>query len=97
MKDNAFGREEFEVAWNEEGLGIAFPCNLALAKACGGIDSPGDFACGDIFVSSDFGGNPLTVGGIDPDDFLKVAAVVSDPLACEGGLGRWFEGHDERK
>ncbi len=87
MEDDAIRGKEFEVTGDEAGLGIAFAGDLALAVAGGGINAPGDFASGDIFVASDFGGDPLAVNHCDSDDFLEVAAVVADPFTGEGGGG----------
>ena len=61
MEDDAIGGEEFEVAWDKKGLGIAFSSDLAFAEAGVGVNAPSDFAGGDVFITGDFGGNPLFV------------------------------------
>jgi hypothetical protein len=71
------------MAGNKAGLGEAFSRDLAFTPAGGGIRPPGDFAGRDIFIAGDFGGDPAALDGVDPDDLLKVAVVVADPLPLE--------------
>ncbi len=76
------------MAGNETGLKESLACNLPFADAGGGVDTPSDFPSGDIFIACDFGGNPLSVDEIDPDDLFKVTQVISNPLSDELVLER---------
>jgi len=88
VKDNAIRGEDLEVSGDEAGLKESLAGNLSFAEAGVGVNTPGDFACGDVFVSGDFGGHALSVDEIDPDDLFEVAVVVADPLSGEvGGAG----------
>ncbi len=73
---------------NETGLKESFACNLSLADAGGGVNTPSDLAGGDVFIACDFSGDPLPVDKIDPDDLFEVAPVIPNPLSSELGLGR---------
>jgi hypothetical protein len=75
------------VTRNETGLKESFACNLSLADAGGGVNTPSDLAGGDVFIACDFGGDPLPVDEIDPDDLFEVTPVISNPLPNELGLG----------
>jgi hypothetical protein len=75
------------VAGNETGLKESLACDLSFADAGGGVNTPRDLPSGDIFIAGDFGGNPLSVDEIDPDDLFKVTPVISNPLSDELGLG----------
>ena len=88
VENDAIGGEEFEVAWDKKGLGVALSSDLAFAEAGVGVNAPSDFAGGDVIVTGDFGGDPLFVDEIDPDDLFKVAAIVADPLTGEGDGGK---------
>jgi len=90
VEDNAVGRKDFEVAGNEAGFRESLPGDLAFPLASGGVSPPGHFAGGHVFISRNLGGDPLALHEIDPDDLLKVAVVVADPLAFEtdGWVGR---------
>ena len=76
------------MAWDKKGLGVALSSDLAFAEAGVGVNAPSDFAGGDVIVTGDFGGDPLFVDEIDPDDLFKVAAIVADPLTGEGDGGK---------
>ena len=71
---------------DEGGLKESFACNLSLADASGGVNTPSDLAGGDVFIACDFGGDPLSVDEIDPDDLFEVTSVISNPLPNELGL-----------
>ena len=71
---------------DEGGLKESLACNLSLADAGAGVNTPGDLASGDIFIACDFGGDPLSVDEIDPDDLFEVTPVIPDPLPNELGL-----------
>jgi hypothetical protein len=71
------------VTRNEPGLKESFACNLSLADAGGGVNTPSDLASGDVFIACDFGGDPLSVDEIDPDDLFEVTSVISNPLPNE--------------
>lgn len=88
VENNAVGGENFEMAGNKAGLGKSFAGDLAFAFAGGGVGPPGHFARGNVFIAGDFGGDPAALHGIDPDDLLKMTAVVADPFALEMGGGR---------
>jgi len=75
------------VTGDEGGLKESFACNLSLADAGGGVNTPSDLAGGDIFIACDFGGDPLPVDEIDPDDLFEVTPIIPDPLPNELGLG----------
>ena len=96
MEDDAIGGEEFEVARDKKGLGIAFSRDLAFAEAGVGVDAPSDFARGDVFITGNFGGNPFALDGFDADDLFKVAAIVTDPLAREGDGGKGVYFHTRK-
>ena len=96
MEDDAIGGEEFEVAWDKKGLGIAFSSDLAFAEAGVGVNAPSDFAGGDVFITGDFGGNPFALDGFDADDLFKVAAIVADPLTGEGDGGEGIYFHERK-
>lgn len=85
VENNAVGGENFEMAGNKTGLGKSFAGDLAFAFAGGGVGPPGHFARGNVFIAGDFGGDPAALHGIDPDDLLKMTAVVADPFALEMG------------
>ena len=68
---------------DEGGLKESFACNLSLADAGGGVNTPSDLASGDVFIACDFGGDPLSVDEIDPDDLFEVTPVISNPLPNE--------------
>ena len=72
---------------DEGGLKESFACNLSLADAGGGVNTPSNFAGGDVFIACDFGGDPLSVDEIDPDDLFEVTPVISNPLSNDLGLG----------
>jgi len=74
------------VTRNETGLKESFACNLSLADAGGGVNTPSDLAGGDVFIACDFGGDPLSVDEIDPDHLFEVAPVIPNPLSGELGL-----------
>lgn len=95
MEDNAVGRKDFETAGNKAGLGEAFPCDLAFALTRGGVGPPSDFAGGDILIAGDFGGDPASLCGFNPDDLFKVALVVADPFPLERDGGGIPDGHAE--
>jgi hypothetical protein len=76
------------VTRNETGLKESFACNLSLADAGGGVNTPSDLAGGDVFIACDFSGDPLPVDKIDPDHLFEVTPVISNPLPGELGLGR---------
>ena len=71
---------------NEPRLKESFACNLSLADAGGGVNTPSNFAGGDVFIACDFGGDPLSVDEIDPDDLFEVTSVIPNPLSDELGL-----------
>ena len=75
---------------NEPGLKESLACNLSFANAGGGVNTPSDLASGDVFIACDFGGDPLPVDEIDPDDLFEVTPVISNPLSgelrLEGGI-----------
>ena len=71
---------------NEPGLKESFACNLSLADAGGRVNTPSDLAGGDVFIACDFGGDPLSVDEINPDDLFEVTSVISNPLPNEVGL-----------
>ena len=71
---------------DEGGLKESFACNLSLADAGGGVNTPSDLASGDVFIACDFGGDPLPVDEIDPDDLFEVTPVIPNPLSGELGL-----------
>jgi len=71
------------VTGDEVGLKESFACNLSLADAGGGVNTPSDLAGGDVFIACDFGGDPLSVDEIDPDDLFEVTSVISNPLPNE--------------
>ena len=71
---------------NETGLKESFACNLSLADAGGGVNTPSNLAGGDVFIACDFGGDPLSVDEIDPDHLFEVAPVIPNPLSGELGL-----------
>ena len=96
MEDDAIGGEEFEVAWDKKGLGIAFSRDLAFAEAGVGVNAPSDLAGGDVIVTGDFGGNPFALDGFDADDLFKVAAIVADPLARQGDGGEGIYFHERK-
>jgi hypothetical protein len=75
------------VTRNEPGLKESFACNLSLADAGGGVNTPSNLAGGDVFITCDFGGDPLPVDKIDPDHLFEVAPVIPNPLSGELGLG----------
>lgn len=68
---------------NEPGLKESFACNLSLADAGGGVNTPSNLAGGDVFIACDFSGDPLPVDEIDPDDLFEVTSVISNPLPNE--------------
>ena len=76
---------------DEGGLKESLACNLSFANAGGGVNTPSDLAGGDVFIACDFGGDPLSVDEIDPDDLFEVTSVISNPLPNELGLegGDW--------
>ena len=76
---------------DEGGLKESFACNLSLTDAGAGVNTPSDLAGGDVFIACDFGGDPLSVDEIDPDDLFEVTPVISNPLPNELGLegGDW--------
>ena len=73
---------------DEGGLKESFACNLSLADAGGGVNTPSDLASGDVFIACDFGSDPFPVDEIDTDHLFEVAPVISNPLSGELGLGR---------
>jgi len=74
------------VTGNEGGLKESWACNLSFADAGGGVNTPSDLPGGDVFIACNFGGDPLPLGEIDPDDLFEVTPVIPDPLADELGL-----------
>ena len=79
------------------GLKESLASNLSFAFAGAGVDTPSDFARGDVFIASDFGGGPHTVDQINANDLLEVAVVFSDPLSSELRLEGRSGFHDGRK
>jgi len=75
------------VTRNETGLEESFACNLSLADAGGGVNTPSNLAGGDVFIACDFGGDPFPVDEIDPDDLFEVTPVITNPLSNDLGLG----------
>ena len=73
---------------NEPRLKESLACNLSLADAGAGVNTPSDLAGGDVFIACDFSGDPLPVDKIDPDHLFEVAPVIPNPLSGELGLGR---------
>lgn len=71
---------------DEGGLKQSFACNLSLADAGAGVNTPSDLASGDVFVACDFGGDPHSVDEIDTDDLFEVTPVIPNPLSDELGL-----------
>ena len=71
---------------DEGGLKESFACNLSLADAGGGVNTPSNLAGGDVFIACDFGGDPLSVNEIDPDHLFEVTPVIPNPLSGELGL-----------
>jgi hypothetical protein len=65
----------------------SFACNLSLADAGGGVNTPSNLAGGDVFIACDFGGDPFPVDEIDPDDLFEVTPVITNPLSNDLGLG----------
>ena len=74
------------MAGNKAGLKESWACNLSFADAGGGVNTPSDLPGGDVFIACDFGGDPLPLGEIDPDDLLEVAVVIPNPLSDKLGL-----------
>jgi len=74
------------VTGDEGGLKESFACNLSLADAGGGVNTPSNLAGGDVFIACDFGGDPLSVNEIDPDHLFEVTPVIPNPLSGELGL-----------
>ena len=72
---------------DEGGLKESFACNLSLADAGGGVNTPSDLASGDVFIACDFGGDPLPVDEIDPDDLFEVTPVISQSTLRRVGVG----------
>ena len=68
------------------GLKESLACNLPFADAGAGVNAPSDLASGDVFISCDFGGDPLSVDEIDPDHLLEVTLVIPNPLSDDLGL-----------
>ena len=68
---------------DEGGLKESFACNLSLTDAGAGVNTPSNLAGGDVFIACDFGGDPLSVDEIDPDDLFEVTPVISNPLSDE--------------
>jgi len=85
------------VTGNEGGLKESFACNLSLADAGGGVNTPSDLAGGDIFIACDFGGDPLSVDEIDTDDLFEVTPIIPDPLSDEFGYEGGSGLHGGRK
>ncbi len=77
------------MAWNESGLKKSWVCNLSLADAGAGVNTPSDLPSRDVFIACDFGGDPLSIDEIDSDHLFKVTPVISDPFSDELG---WEEG-----
>jgi hypothetical protein len=75
------------VTGDEGGLKESFACNLSLADAGGGVNTPSDLASGDVFIACDFGSDPFPVDEIDMDDLFEVTPIIPDPLSNELGLG----------
>ena len=75
------------MAGNKAGFKESLACNLSFADAGGGVNTPSDLPSGDVFIACDFGGDPLPLGEIDPDDLFEVTPVIPDPLSNELGLG----------
>jgi len=75
------------VTRDKGGLKESWACNLSFADAGSGVNTPSDLASGDVFIACDFGGDPFSVGEIDPDDLFEVTPVIPDPLSDELGLG----------
>jgi hypothetical protein len=74
------------VTGDEGGLKESFACNLSLADAGAGVNTPSDLASGDVFIACDFGGDPFSIDEIDPDDLFEVTPVIPNPLSDELGL-----------
>jgi len=49
------------VTRDEGGLKESFACNLSLADAGGGVNTPSNLASGDVFIACDFGSDPFPV------------------------------------
>ena len=71
---------------DEGGLKESWACNLSLADAGAGVNTPSDLADGDVFIACDFGGDPFSIDEIDPDDLFEVTSVIPNPLSDELGL-----------
>ena len=71
---------------DEGGLKESWVCNLSLADAGAGVNTPSDLAGGDVFIACDFGGDPFSIDEIDPDDLFEVTSVIPNPLSDELGL-----------
>lgn len=82
---------------NEGGLKESWACNLAFADAGGGVNTPSDFPSGDVFIACNFGGDPLPLGEIDPDDLFEVTPVIPNPLSDKLGLWGGIRFHGGRK
>ena len=67
------------------GLKESLSCNLPLADAGGGVDTPGDLARWDVFVTGYLCGDPFSVLDIDLNHLFEVAVVFSNPLSDELG------------
>ena len=76
---------------NESRLKESWACNLSFADAGAGVNTPSDLPGRDVFIACDFGGDPLSIDEIDPDDLFEVTPVISNPLPNELGLegGDW--------
>ncbi len=82
---------------DEGGLKESFACNLSLADAGGGVNTPSDLASGDVFIARDFCGDPLSLDEIDPDHLFKVTPVIPNPLSDEFGYEGGSGLHGGRK
>ena len=67
------------------GLKESLSCDLPFADAGGGVDTPGDLARRDVFVTGYLCGDPLSVLEVYPDHLFEVAVVFSNPLSDELG------------
>ena len=85
------------MAGNKAGLKESWACNLSFADAGGGVNTPSDLPGGDVFIACDFGGDPLPLGEIDPNDLLKVTPVIPDPFSDKLGLRGGIRFHGGRK
>jgi hypothetical protein len=86
------------VTRDEGGFKESLSCDLAFADAGGGVDTPGDLARWDVFVTGYLCGDPFSFLEIDSNHLFEVAVVFSNPLSDElgdeggGGSRKGFRG-----